>query len=510
METDSFSYKILKNISYSSIGFLVPILFSIFITPIVVKKLGLVDYGVYVLVNTLTGFLALLDLGLTAAGTKYLAEYHARQQWEEISRLQAALATVYVVVGLAGLIIFLILGKFFLPLFHIAGLGEANIFVVFFLAGLVFFVSSANSVYTNVPPALQRFDIVTKVNLTQLIFLNIGMLVLVLLGFKLKAIMAINLLFLLLATLAYKIYAGRLLPQVKIRFGWNKAEMRKLYGYGVFAALTNITTSALNQLDRLIIPIFLGPAALTYYSLPGNVAQKTSTVVGSISNVFFPMASSLSAAGETEKLKTVYQRIMRTLCIAAAAITASIMLFGYKILQYWLGIDFANKGIEVLEILALTYFFMALSGTLYSFLLGLGKVKFLAFWSMVLAVLNLALILALVPKYGIVGAAWAFLAGAAPFVWVFYKTEKDFLQISGIGKFYFKLFAKILFTALIFSIIIKYLVLGLANSFTALIFVGPASVILYLLLYWVFGFFDREDLDLFKAFGKKVVDRFVL
>jgi O-antigen/teichoic acid export membrane protein len=61
METSSLSYKTYKNISYSFIGFVVPIVFSVFITPVIVHKLGVAEYGVLILTNTIMGFLGLLD-----------------------------------------------------------------------------------------------------------------------------------------------------------------------------------------------------------------------------------------------------------------------------------------------------------------------------------------------------------------------------------------------------------------------------------------------------------------
>jgi O-antigen/teichoic acid export membrane protein len=506
METSSLSYRTIKNVAYSMVGFAFPILFSVFITPIVVHRLGIETYGIYILVNTILGFLGLLDLGLGAALMKYISEFVALGRLDELREFLYSANTAYALVGLAGLIIFWLLGTFFLFLFHITGTSQHSILIVFLLGGLIFFINTANNVYTTIPAALQRFDLVTKINLAQITFLNLSTLILVLFGFQLRAIFLVNAVSLLVLSVFYYVYSRRLLAGVSLRFKWSSSHLKKMYSFGFFASVSSVMIISLNQLDRLIIPIFLGPGALSYYSLPGNAAQKTATVAGSLSGVFFPLSSDLFSRGLVEKLGYVYRKIIRNLAVMAAAITAPIMVFGYKILFYWLGKDFADKGFVILLILAVTYFLLAVYGTVINFLMGMGKIKFLAWWSFVLAAVNIILMVILIPYYGIVGAAWAFLGGAFPVVIIFYLLEKKYLGLTDVGGFYARLLAKILFTSLIFFLFSKYAVMPLIISFGRLVIIGPLTIVLFLLIYFVLGFFDTEDIRLFKSFYKKIIN----
>lgn len=508
MDNDSLAYKTLKNISYSFFGFGVPILFSVFITPVVVHRLGIVDYGVYILVGTITGFMGLLDLGLSSAVIKYVSEHHAQNNFRALQKTVNSAFSLYCCVGLLGLMIFYILGVFFLPIFHISGLSQSHILIVFILSGIIFFVRSASLAYMVIPQALQRFDISTKINLFQLAFFNFAMLLAVLAGYKLKVILSLNLFSLLALAWAYRVFSLKLLPAFRLGLAWDVGEIKKLYKFGFFASLASIANSSLDQLDRLIIPIFLGPAALSYYSLPGNVSQKTTTIVGSLGGIFFPLASSLKGIGDEGKLKVVYQKIVRNLTVAAAAITTAIMCFGYQILFYWLGKDFADRGFMVLLISGVTYFILSLYGILFNFLLGLGKTKFMSAWAFVLAVLNLVLLLVLLPVWGIVGAAWAYLGGVLPILFMFYWMETKYLGVQNFAGFYLKLYWKIFVVSSIFFLLTKYLLLRLIFNLNSLILVGPASIVLYLAIYKMFGFFDAEDWDLFVLFFNKILLKF--
>jgi len=507
MDSDSLSYKTLKNVSYNFIGYAWPIIFSIFITPFVVHRLGLADYGVYVLINTIIGFLSLLDLGLASALIKYVAEYQASGNLAGLRKLLNSAHTLYFLIAFAGLLIFLILGKFFLPSFHITGETAQQIFLVFILAGLAFFVNTWGYVYAIIPAATQRYDIATKLSLAQLTFFNLGILVLVIMGFRLKAIMCLYLVSNILLIMGFRHYFHRLLPGIKLSLGWDKEELKKSYSFGIFAALTNLASTSLFQLDRFLIPIFLGPALLTYYSLPGNVAQKVSGISGSLTQILFPLTSALSGSGQEARIGQIYRRTIRNLAVLAAAGASSCAFLAYPILLVWVGPQFAQHGWKILIILATTHFFLALYGPLTFCLLGLGKSRLLTYISTGLALVNVLFLILLVPQYGIEGAAWAYLAGVLVIPVLALWVEKRYLNLGGIGLFYLKLYSQIIFTGLALYFISRLILYKLAINLYSVIGIGLLFVVLYLLMYKLFGFMAEEDWSLLKAFGLKIRQR---
>jgi len=505
MEQDSLSYKTLRNSSYFFVGYLAPILAAVFVTPFILHRIGLVAYGIFILVNTVTSFLNFIDFGLSTSLTKFTAEYQARGDYSRLTKLIQSAQSLSYLFGFVGLIIFIVMGKWLLPLFHIQDQTQHNIFLVFVLGGVIFFLNSAMMAINAVPTALQRFDIITKINLANLIISNILIVAVVAMGFQLKAIMAVNIFVLLLTYAVYRLTYNKLLPQVPLEFRWYPEEIKIAYQYGFMAFVSNLAASSLIFVDRLIIPIFLGPAQLSYYSLPGNVALKTSGVTNSLSPMLFPMASAMTGVGDTEKLKTVYVRAFRNLSLVAAALTTSIILFANKILFFWLGADIANHGTGILIILALTYYLVSLYIPLNSMLLGMGKVSFLIKQSVFMAALNIVLLLVLIPLMGIVGAAWAYLISVVPMIYAFYWVEQGQFKITGKLKYYLKFYFKLFVTALAEAVIVELLILPLVHKVYYLVVLGPVSVLPYFALYYLFGFLDQEDLATFKTFFAKFI-----
>ena len=500
MEENSLSYTTLKNATYNFVGYIFPIVFAVFVTPIVVRRLGVSQYGIFVLTNTIVVFLNMVELGLSTSLIKFVSEYAGKNDTKGMGELLGTARSVYVIIGLIGFIIFAILGKWFLFAFKIGG-GQEHIFVVFLLAGILFFFNSLNSIYAVVPVALQRFDIANKISMLQSTLISMSMLILVLAGFQLKAVMAANVVVLIISTTLLWRAAGRLLPNVSFSFIWNWGELRRAYRFGIVTALSGFALNALGYLDRLLIPIFIGPNQLTYYSLPGNVGQKVGGVTNSLSGMFLPLASNLSGKGDMETIRKVYVRGFRNLTIIAVAMAVPIVLFANKILLYWLGSDFAARGTTVLILVTLTYVPLSLYLPLHSFLLGLGKIRFLLYGSLVMAALNLVLLVILVPRFGIMGAAWAYLISVLPVIYLFYSAEKKFLGLTDtIRTLYTPLYGKLLVTILVFTPLIQFGVLRFISSLTAVIITGPLAVVLFLAIYYGFGFMEGEDELLLKSF----------
>jgi hypothetical protein len=68
---------------------------SLLVTPMMVHRLGPADYGLYVLVITVTSYASFLDFGLTWAATRYFADDLAVSDGDRVASRLATLAIVF-------------------------------------------------------------------------------------------------------------------------------------------------------------------------------------------------------------------------------------------------------------------------------------------------------------------------------------------------------------------------------------------------------------------------------
>src|SRR5665647_3043949 len=70
-------------------GKVVTLVVWFFLTPFMLSRIGQSVYGIWVLVGSLVSYGGLLDFGIANAITKYVAEYHARDDFEQARSLVA-------------------------------------------------------------------------------------------------------------------------------------------------------------------------------------------------------------------------------------------------------------------------------------------------------------------------------------------------------------------------------------------------------------------------------------
>lgn len=494
MDEKSLTYKTFKNISYGVVGYVWGLAFAIFVTPVIVLKLGVENYGVYMLVLTVSSLMGLFDLGIGTILVKYIAEYHASGEEKKLKDLMYSFNTILLVMSIFSLVVHSLVGYWAYIFFPSATISRDYYFIIFFLQGLISFVGGLSALFVITPTAVQRFETSTKLGIASMTLSNLTILLLVILGYDLRAIFLSQLIFAIIFAFTYRRNAQKLLPVAMLKFAWVWSEIKNAYKFGLATYMSNAANSALTYFDRLLIPIFLGPSALSYYTLPGNVASKIPSVVGTLSGIIFPVISGLNGVKDIEKIKNIYKRAFHLLTVVSFSVTISIVLFANKIMLYWLSVDFALKSTVVLIILAFTYCLLSLGGTLNAFLLGLSKTKFLFQASLFMAVTNIVLLFILLPKFGIIGAAWAYLISVLPIIYMFYYVEKNFFELSGRFFYYSKLLAKLVFVSIPFVGLCEWVFLPMVNSLKALIILGPLSVLSYLLIYRLFRFYDREDM----------------
>jgi len=493
--------RLMTNSLFSFLSYVAPIGFSIILTPLMLRAIGTTDFGVYVLIGTTSGLLGLLDLGLSSAFIKRLSDYSAKND-SKIKKFYSTHNSLFLMIGLIGLLIFILLGWLGTGFFN---LPSANYQITFLIGGLVFLLQSLNYVINLGFKAINRYDLSSRLEISQTILFSLTVIFVSFYGLSLNTLLTIGLLFIFLFYLIGLLMARKTIPHFTAAYGFNKQEAWLSYDFGLKTFVSNLAAFSIGSLDRFIIPIFLGPVALTYYSLPGNIATHIQGVTNSFISIMFPAVSHLNALNDSDKIRLIYKKSMRLTLVISTALAAAIYLFSYQILAIWLGQDIAAGSAKIIKILIITYWLIAVGRPIIAFAMGLGKLRFLAFWSTTMALLNIVFLLLLLPRFGIIGAAWAYLVSVLPIILAVWQMEHKILGLRGQGRFYFFLFSKLTLTVLVFYVAVTALFLPLTTSLWSLVSLGPLSVASFILLYLVFRFFEAEDVaDLF-SFAKKIL-----
>ena len=100
-----FNAKIRRNVIANITGMVAQIIIAFILSPFLVHTLGDTKYGIWTIAVAFTGYMNLLDLGLTSAVNKYVSEYSSLKDNQNVN---AIVSTSFALFFLMGVIIVLV------------------------------------------------------------------------------------------------------------------------------------------------------------------------------------------------------------------------------------------------------------------------------------------------------------------------------------------------------------------------------------------------------------------
>ena len=401
-----------RNVLGTLLSQVLPPFVAIATVPAIVHGLGVDRYGVLAIVWVILGYSTFLELGLSRALTKFVAQYIERGENHKIPQavwttlaFQALLGAIagavfalcagwighYLAIpaelrdeGIASLRLIGLLPPF---LFAIASLGGLLIAGLHFGAANLIQVLSSAITYVAIAIAASTFH--AKTTTIVLIIIAIKILtVAVLYG----------------ASLAY-------FPILRTRTALHAASLRPLLNFGGWIAATSVLGQFVLRIDRFLISAMISVAAVTYYSVPYDVLTRTAILPAAVVAALFPTFSGLQAGPVSgdHRLQQLYVRATKYLLLFMVPMVLVTIVFGRDALRAWMGSQFADHAGRTLELLAISLPLSSLVWVPVTLLQSAARPDFTAKVLLAESVGHLALCWLLVRWYGIEGAALAFL-----------------------------------------------------------------------------------------------------
>jgi O-antigen/teichoic acid export membrane protein len=481
-----------KNILYNALGYVFPVGVALFTTPYIVHKLTPEIYGIYVLAIFLMGVMSFLDLGFGQGIVKFVSQYEAKNDYERINKIIGVSLIIYLGMGLLGCVLILLFSNCLVEnVFKISREYVQAASLAFRIVAFGFLISFVGGIFSNLPKALQRYDISVKIQ--NIVFCCSTISVVILLYFRkgLIEVLIAYVFFQLVGIIIYYNASKKILPTIIVKLEFDKAVFKEIFGFSIFTAANTVTGNIVVRVDKMIIGGFLGTSAVAYYSIPFMIVQMCAGFIGAITQHLFPGVSYIQGLKNKERLTEIYKRAFRYVISLSLIIAISLILLGDSFLKLWMGQEFALKSSGILPIISLVFFFSSITSISIWFYTGLGHTNINLFSSFVGSACYLLGAIFLIPKLGLYGAALSFVLILVPFPIYHYYLLKKILGIS--LNWYFNIFMKSLLL-LGFTVIIKTFFYIRVNSIIIL-FVKEVEIILLLsILLIVLGIFDRKEM----------------
>jgi O-antigen/teichoic acid export membrane protein len=398
--------RLVKNITSNWTAVVVGMTCSFLISPVTVNSLGAAHYGIWTLLMQFTGYLWLFDFGVRESVVKYVAQYHATGERDELSSTVRTAVSLYTVVALAGLAAVGGLAIALPYVFNIPPQDVRTARLSALLAGATIAQGFVFNVFVGVLMGLQQYYLmarigifitITRAGLTYVLLTNgFGLVSLALLQFGVS--LASNL-------FVYRLAVSRL-PYLS--FGWalpQRQAAAKLLNYGKYVLVTNIGDKIVLASDSVIIGLFLPISSLAYYAIGGSLIEYFRAFIVSMAHTLTPISSGLEARNDTRALGTVFLTGCKVAMLLGLPVCIGFIMLGDRFINLWMGDAYGAAAGQVLAVLSVGHLLGLPYYLMSSVLHGLGRHAIIARFRIIEGAINLVLSVVLVQRIGIVGVA---------------------------------------------------------------------------------------------------------
>ncbi len=387
-----------------------PAIVGVVTIPFIVRGLGVERFGVLTLAWMVIGYFSLFDLGLGRAVTKMAAEFLASTKPSNVDGLVWTAWYLMLGLGIGGTIALSIATPWLVTTavkIPVALQRESR--QAFYLLACAIPIVVLTTGFRGVLEAAQRFRLTSFVKIP-MGALTFAVPLLVLTFTRNLAIIVLTLITVrLLGAVVYALMCHRVVHVSATPTLFDRATAKTLLRLGAWMTVSNVVSPLMMSVDRFFVGGIVSVAAVAYYATPFEAVTKLLIIPSAIAAVLFPAFSTASVINR-ERMVELFRTGLWVLFLTIYPIAFVVVTFAPELLRFWLGSAFALQSTDALRWLAVGVLMNSLASMPFALLQGVGRSDTTAKIHLVEAAPYLLLMVWLIHRYGITGAAIAWTA----------------------------------------------------------------------------------------------------
>lgn len=483
---------------------------SILLTPILLKYMGVDEYGLYQLIYSFGRYVLLLDLGIGSVMVRYISEYRAKKDIKTEQNFSAIMGVITLIAVILLVSIGIILNVNLESIFtELTSSDYEKSHQMFFLMIIQFAILLLSHYYGGVIKAYEKFNFSQVISFATVILSFFLTIALVKYGLGAVGIVFANLLVSVLALVAQLVFAHVSLNFKIYLYKWDWLVLKAASGLMLALLLQSIIGFVNLSVGKTILGIVCTKTDVAIYAVALTLVTMFNTIPTLLSNFFQPKVMQMIVANASKsELTTLVIRVGRWQFALCGAVLGGLILFGQDFLHLWIGRSFDSSQLFIswLVILIILPFNMIplVQNVCISILNGFDKRMDRSLILLGSSIFNVILAIILVHYFGVVGIA---IASALSFA-VGYGFVMNYYYSKVIGLEVKRMFMEILHRTLlcvVLSIALAYpLLLWNTHGWGYFVLECVAySVIFFLLMY--FRGFNKEEKGILKSLFFKIL-----
>ncbi len=388
--------------------------------PLYIKYLGIEAYGLIGIFALLQAWLALLDMGMTPTLSREMARFTAGVHTPQSIRdlLRSLEIVCFGVAALIGLLIWGASGWLASDWLRAEKLPVEMVGQAIAIMGGVVALRFVEGIYRGAILGLQRQVFFNVVNASLATARAAGAVaVLAWISPTIEAYFLWQGLVSIISVVVLAAAAHGSLPAAPKPAKFSRQAIFAIRHFAGGIMATTFLALLLTQVDKILLSRLLSLEAFGYYTLAATVASAIALLITPITQAFYPRFTELVARANTQELIRTYHHSAQLVTALAAPGAFMLVFFGQDLLVLWTGDKILAQ--EIAPLLALLALGTLLNGLMhipYMLQLAHGWSSFAVRLNLVAVTILVPAILWATPRYGAIGAAWAWVLLNAGYV----------------------------------------------------------------------------------------------
>lgn len=500
-----------KGVIYTYIGMLVNTIYGFVITPLMLYKLGQVDYSIYQSVVSISGYLMVVNIGTGAAMTRFVTKYRSENDEEAENNYILINIIVTLLLILVVFIIGIIITEQIQNIYPKIIVSDSD----FRLAKILCIIVTANVMINFLAGSLDgllqaygRVDISKSFSFFKTIMRFIFMYVLLKIGYKAIAVSLVDLTLVILY-LFFMVYKLKRNCRFKIKFKKIKVDnflLKETIMFSGASLLAGLSGQLNNNVDKIILGIYTDSFVVTVYTVATTFYVIFTSVGTCLNGTFLNKITEINFKYGNKELEDFNISIGRFQNLIVGCLFFGYICLGKDFITAWMGAKYLDIYIYAL-LLIIPNYFVCIGGVQTTILDAKNKKLFQSVMVFVIGIFNVILTTILVKKIGGIGAP----IGTMISLILGYNIIANFYLWRRIGLNIWRMYAETLRGFLPVQIIVtvtsllvnKNIYFSINNIWLKFIIEGISFMLLYLIGVIVFAF-NKDEKNMLKKVIKKV------
>jgi len=401
--------QLIKNVLSNWVFLFLNLVIFFFLTPYIIRVLGPARAGIWFLLGSITGYFGIIAFGIPGATEKYIAQYLATNNRDQVNRIVSTSLFLSLGVGLMAAVGAAVLWLNMDRIFNIepAHIREAR--AVMLIVGVDLALGYPCGLMFNVLKGFNRHDVRNAILIPGLLVKSGGFYLALHFGAGVTAMVLIQLAVNLLGYLVVTVWLFHHAPWLRVRTPSYEAGIyRLLLVYGVFQFLSMAADRIILHTDRLIVGGVLTTTAVTVYHIAAQLRNQGRQISSGLGMALRPAASHLQALGDRAGLRTLLVIGGRVLLVTLGGLYIFYATWGDRFIALWqyaLDEQQVTQIYGCLMILIAPVFLTVVLGPGVAIMYGMARHKPHAILGVIVAVANVGLSYWLAHPLGVYGVA---------------------------------------------------------------------------------------------------------